>query len=90
MSGEEFERSEPLYWHLPSGDAATVMRKDQWKIIQYHVKKEVELYDLEADPAETTNLAKSHPEKTTELIREMTEWRQNHKAPLPPAAHLKY
>jgi arylsulfatase A-like enzyme len=34
----------------------------------------VELFDLKADPAETTNLAEKQPEKTEELHQELRQW----------------
>lgn len=88
LKGEKLERSEALYWHLPSGDACTVMRKGKWKLIQYHVKNKVELYDLENDPVESQNLFESQTEKAIQLIKEMTEWRRLNKVPLPEASHL--
>jgi hypothetical protein len=33
----------------------------------------IELYDLKADPGETTNVADSHPDIVAEMARSMTE-----------------
>lgn len=52
----------PLYWesHGPvSGQAA---RLDFWKGLQWGPQKTLELYDLQTDPQERTNVISAHPE----------------------------
>ena len=48
------------------------IRKGKWKLVP---KPRVQLYDLDTDPKESTNLAASHPE----LVKEMTETLQRYK-----------
>jgi arylsulfatase A len=45
------------------------IRRAQWKLVTYKAKGEniEELYDLDADPTETTNIIKQHPEIAQEL-----------------------
>jgi arylsulfatase A-like enzyme len=54
-------------------------RTPRWKLIRaleqdIYGKPSVELYDLEADPAEKTNIAESQPEVVAALTAEMEEW----------------
>jgi arylsulfatase len=52
-----------LWW---SHDGNRAIRVDDWKLVTDH-KSPWELYDLHTDPAETRNLAASHPDKVQEL-----------------------
>ena len=84
---EEVER--PLFWHLAStykNPACTVMRRGDWKLIQFLVSKKTELYNLKNNPLESEDLSSSHPEKLQELLKEMLDWRAQNSVPLPPAA----
>jgi arylsulfatase A-like enzyme len=55
------------------------VRKGNWKAVKLNVltksKSVSELYDLEKDPSETTDIAKQFPEKVKELEKLMD---QNH------------
>ena len=76
---EESPRHEYLYY---SGCLLTGVRVDQWKLVlprpgnprgtgwwgrMIEEIKEVQLYDLDADPGETTDVAGQHPEIVAEL-----------------------
>lgn len=51
----------------------TAMRREHWKLI---VKDgEVELYDLESDLLETTNIAGKHPDLTKDMLDEINEFK---------------
>lgn len=70
-----------LFWHYPHYNQhpqnfpASVIRKGDWKLIEILDAGELELYNLESDLGETTNLAKKRPEKTKELYTELEQWR---------------
>ncbi len=49
-----------LYWKMKDGGQAA--RRGRWKVVLKEGHKELELYDLEQDPSESTNVAKKHPE----------------------------
>jgi arylsulfatase A len=70
-----------LFWHFPhynehpSSVPSSVIRKGPWKLIETFDPAGFELYNLDKDLSETTNLAKSHPEKLAELRMELEAWR---------------
>ena len=54
-------------------------RTPKWKYIHalepdFHFKPEIELYDLEADPDELTNVADAQPEVVERLEKRMLDW----------------
>ncbi|MEU8001678.1 sulfatase [Catellatospora sp. NPDC049111] len=54
------------HWHNPGAPTASVRRGDH-KLLRYLHDGRTELFDLAADPGETTNLAATLPTKTQEL-----------------------
>ncbi len=55
-------------WWLHEGNRA--LRVGDWKIVAAGTASAWELYDLKADPTETRNVAKDHPEKVRALSAE--------------------
>jgi arylsulfatase A-like enzyme len=55
-------------WWQHEGNRA--LRAGDWKVVAAGKTSEWELYDLKADPTETRNLAKDHPDKVRELAAE--------------------
>ncbi len=65
------ERDE-LFWHYPHyhGSAwkpGSALRKGNWKLIVHYEDNRTELFALETDPGETTDVAEQNPEKVSEL-----------------------
>lgn len=68
----EQKRHEFLYWELPRYDATTgtffdeiprqAVRMGPWKAVRPNPDGPLELYNLDADPAETEDVAREHPE----------------------------
>jgi len=60
------KQHEYLYWEYHSAGGAQAVRFGNWKAVRTRVRKSPdalpELYDLEHDPSETTNLAPQHPD----------------------------
>ena len=82
-----------LYFHMPGylearrgtwrATPAGAIRRGRWKLIESFDGKPVELYDLHADPGESTNLADSEPDQRDALLQELQEWRTARSAPMP-------
>jgi arylsulfatase len=59
-------RKEPDFFMSGWTDKFRMFRQKEWKIVKLN-GEDWELYNLENDPTETTNLASIHPEKVQEL-----------------------
>jgi arylsulfatase A len=72
-----------LFWHYPhynehpSSVPSSVIRKGAWKLIETFDPEGLELYNLDQDLSESTNLAASQPVKLAELHDELTQWRRS-------------
>ena len=68
-----------LFWHFPHywwGGKLTpysVIRKGPWKLIRWYETAEEELYNLDKDLSETTDLASQFPDKLAELSKRLDE-----------------
>lgn len=71
FQGLEREPHKEIYWRF---NRANAIRQGDLKAIR--AGKSWELYDLNADPTEMNNLAKTHPEKTKELAAMWERWNQ--------------
>ena len=86
LSGADYNRVLPVhttnipYWRAtPCG----VIRKGNWKLIQFFENDSVELYNLKADPGETDDLAKTEISKARELLNELVSWQKSTRAVIP-------
>ncbi|MDX2111506.1 MAG: arylsulfatase [Verrucomicrobiota bacterium] len=71
---------ETLYWEYPDGNGAQALRDNQWKLIIPDLRQQPpapELYNLETDLAEATNLADKEPSRLARMLSQM----QNHHRP---------
>lgn len=53
--------------HLDGGKAIRAVRRGDWKLVQVHPARPLELYDLARDPAEANDLARQEPKRLAEL-----------------------
>ncbi|ANW95374.1 sulfatase [Wenyingzhuangia fucanilytica] len=86
-------KERPLFWHLAStykNPPCSIIRKGNWKLIQFLNDGKLELYNLKDDLKETENLADINKKISSVLLKELTEWRKKNDVPLPPASILKY
>lgn len=70
-----------LYWYYPhdhgSGTkASSAMVSGDYKLIQSLRSGEVQVFNLKNDLGEKKDLAKSNPELTSELLKQLREWQQ--------------
>ncbi|MFN0160048.1 MAG: sulfatase-like hydrolase/transferase [Burkholderiales bacterium] len=76
-------RAEPphevLFWKLAGYSA---LRQGKWKLYLEPAKGIARLFDLDADPAEKTDLSAVHPDLFSELMQRYAEWDKS----LPPRA----
>jgi arylsulfatase A-like enzyme len=85
-NGEPTERA--LFWHVPhyspqGGKPASAIRKGKFKLIQYYETNSVELFNLELDPSETTNVYSQNKPVGDQLLKELNEWKTRMNAKLP-------
>lgn len=65
----------PLYWEFHEGGFKQAIREGAWKGVRLDPSLPLELYDLDADPSETRNLASQHPTEAARLTRLLAEHR---------------
>ena len=95
LRGEPQDPPPFLYWEFPAYGGQQAARVGDWKAVRTGLRKfaktaepgatiPTRLYDLAADPGETTDLAAEHPAKLAELVAVMgREHEPNPAFPLP-------
>jgi arylsulfatase A-like enzyme len=68
----------PLIWHYPhygnqGGEPSSIIRLGKWKLIHYYENSREELYNLETDLEETTNVSAENPELVADLSKQLFE-----------------
>ena len=74
----------PLFWASLSngGDRSEAMRLGHWKLVVKHPgatkgtfeNPRLELYELESDPSEESDVAKLHVQRATEMHEQLKDW----------------
>lgn len=77
-----------LYWHFPHYHATNwrpggAIRSGRYKLIEYFEDGSIELFDLVADPSETTDIAAARPQDAQRLLEELRRWRTEVGAAMP-------
>jgi len=62
LHGQTQAAHEPFYWEFHERGFQQAARLDRWKGIRLAKDAALELYDLQSDPRETTNVAAAHPD----------------------------
>jgi len=78
LRGASLER-DALYWHYPhyhTGGATphSAILAGGWRLVHFYEDDHNELYDLAADPGETTDLAAQEPARAGELKSKLDAW----------------
>jgi len=73
--GKPVKRDIPLYWRYDRalGRPKVAMRQGNWKLLGYQGLEKFELYNLESDLSETTDLAAKEPDRLKAMIVAMTK-----------------
>ncbi len=81
LKGKPFDR-EAIFWHFPHysnhgmQSPGGAIRRGDYKLLEYFENGSVQLFDLNSDPAEQHDLARTRPRKAAELLTELRAWRQ--------------
>jgi len=78
----------PLFWHYPHfsnqmGRPAGAVRFGDYKLVESYETGKLELFNLKEDISESTDLSEIMEQKTLELFRFLTMWRQSLNAQMP-------
>lgn len=80
-------KRDALFFHYPhyyqTTSPVSAVRAGDWKLLEYHEDKRVELYDLKNDLSEAHDLATTMPDKAEELRRQLHAWRETVGAQMP-------
>jgi arylsulfatase len=75
LRGQGEQEAHPhLYWEFPESGGQQAVRLGEWKAVRRDIHSgnlELELYDLEHDPAEEHDVSDAHPEVVREMERIM-------------------
>ena len=86
LLGRSSRRAQPVFWQYghphailkggkPEHQSPTfAMRDGRWKFLINPDGSEAQLFDLEANEGETTNLLSRHPERATAMAARISEW----------------
>ena len=86
LGKSEAGRKSPLFFRRPpdrpgtADDPGLAVRDGPWKLVCAYDGSRIRLYDLKADPAESTDLSADHPEIAERLRRGLLDWNKT----LPP------
>ena len=72
LKGETDKLHDELYWSSAGANGKWAIRSGNWKMVAE--KRRVELFDLEKDLSETTDLAAKHPKVVSELRDKYNAW----------------
>ncbi len=72
LAGDPGTHHKMLFWSEGGEEGEWAVRYGKWKLVA--VKDDLELFDLDADISETTNLAASYPDTMEMMIIAFEEW----------------
>ena len=77
-----------LGWHYPhyanqGGKPGGAWRDGRWKLVEFYENQRRELFDLQADPSESRNLALDQPDRVASMAKALEAWRKETGAMMP-------
>ena len=81
FEGKEIPRTLPIFWQWlgnknePDWWPRLAVRDGDWKLVMTEDAKRVELYQLHEDRAESTDVAKDHPDNVARLTKLALDWK---------------
>ncbi|MCO8121020.1 hypothetical protein NHH03_04665 [Stieleria sp. TO1_6] len=72
LKGETDKLHDELYWSSAGANGKWAIRSGNWKLVAQ--RDRIELFDLEKDLSETTNLAAKHPKVVSLLTDKYNSW----------------
>lgn len=69
-----------MYWRATP---CSVIRKGDWKLMQFFESNKLELYNIKQDVSEAHDLAAEQPEIVAELLKDLQRWQDETKAAIP-------
>lgn len=76
---------EALYWHYPHNRHEAAVRMGRYKLLHRFQEDRIELYDLQTDIGERTDLSQQRPKLAAELLGKLKQWQQAVAARFPAA-----
>ena len=71
FDGRDVKRKDPLYWQWSKGEA---LLYHNWKIVRHGNENNWDLYRIDQDPTEISNLSNTYPKMTHKLDSLYQEW----------------
>lgn len=71
FNGKSIDRKEPIFWEHEGNRA---VRDGKWKLVAKGANGKWELYDVEADRSELSNLAEKYPKRVVEMADQWDKW----------------
>jgi arylsulfatase A len=82
ISGRSSSDRRQVYWHIPhytnqGSRPAGAVRDGRWKLVEHYDDGKVELFDLDADPGETRDLAAKEANRAVAMRNRLRDWRKS-------------
>ena len=76
LGQDESVERDALYWHYPHNRHEAAIREGRYKLLHRFKDDRVELYDLETDIGEQTDLSKKRPKLAARLLGKLKRWQK--------------
>jgi N-acetylgalactosamine-6-sulfatase len=81
LKGEVFKREKPIFWEWQPARKSSItwphhgVRVGKWKLLLNEQLGQVELYNIDDDWSESSNLARQYPELVDQLTQQINVWK---------------